>query len=395
VKVPTWLGVLIGLLLVVFVVAVLLYLVRGQVPLPGAPPTAGPTAARPYQVYFTEPTYPDRTENRRGGIDERFVELVDASQRTLDVAAYDFDLENVALAMARAKSRGVTVRMVTDSDTINNTRDQAIQKALSIVSSAGIEIVPDERQAIMHHKFAVRDGEEVWTGSWNLTTGDTYRLNNNAARIRSAELALAFKNEFEQMFVRRTFGGSKAKGTFPAPIAVGDARVQPLFSPGDGVATRIADRVSQARSSVLFMAFSFTHDAIGRAVLDRAQAGVDVHGVFETTGSNTRFSEFGAMKEAGLDVYQDGNPYVMHHKVFVVDDRTVIFGSFNFSESADRENDENCLIVDDPVLAAEFRQEFDRVLRVAKNPVRRGGVPSAYARGSSQTRSWLVQLAGL
>ena len=25
------------------------------------------------------------------------------------------------------------------------------------------------------------------------------------------------------------------------------------------------------------------------------------------------------MKQAGLDVYQDGNPYVMHHKVFVLD----------------------------------------------------------------------------
>jgi phosphatidylserine/phosphatidylglycerophosphate/cardiolipin synthase-like enzyme len=395
VRVPTWVGVLIGLLLVVLVVAVLLYLVRGRVPLPGAPPTAGPTAAHPYQVFFTEPTYPDRADTRRGGIDERFVELVDASQRTLDVAVYDFDLENVAQAMARATTRGVTVRMVTDSDTVNNTRDQAIQKALSIVTGAGIAIVPDERQAIMHHKFAVRDDEEVWTGSWNLTTGDTYRLNNNAARIRSTELASAFKNEFEKMFVRRTFGGSKTKDTVSASLQVGDARVQPLFAPEDGVAARVADRVSQARSSVLFMAFSFTHDAIGRAVLDRAQAGVDVHGVFETTGSNTRFSEFGTMKEAGLDVYQDGNPYVMHHKVFVVDDRTVIFGSFNFSESADRDNDENCLIVDDPALAAEFRQEFDRVLGVAKNPARKGGVPSAYGRGSSQTRSWLVQLAGL
>ena len=77
----------------------------------------------PYEVYFTTPIYPDRPETRRGGIDERFVQFVDAATRSLDVAAYEFDLENVAQAMARAKSRGVAVRMVTDTDTVNATRD--------------------------------------------------------------------------------------------------------------------------------------------------------------------------------------------------------------------------------------------------------------------------------
>ena len=75
------------------------------------------------------------------------------------------------------------------------------------------------------------------------------------------------------------------------------------------------------------------------------------------------------MKQAGLDVYQDGNPYVMHHKVFVMDGRTTVFGSYNFSDSADRDNDENCLIVDDPAFAARFNEEVDRMLELAKHPV--------------------------
>jgi phosphatidylserine/phosphatidylglycerophosphate/cardiolipin synthase-like enzyme len=90
--------------------------------------------------------------------------------------------------------------------------------------------------------------------------------------------------------------------------------------------------------------------------------------VFETTGSNTPHSEFGRMKEAGLDVYQDGNPYVMHHKVIVLDERIVAFGSFNFSDAADHSNDENLLIVEDASLARAFLDEYERVLAVAKNP---------------------------
>ena len=69
-----------------------------------------------------------------------------------------------------------------------------------------------------------------------------------------------------------------------------------------------------------------------------------------------------------IEVYTDGNPYVMHHKVILLDDRLTIFGSFNFSQNADRDNDENLLIVDDPQFATQFEQEFQRVLALAKNP---------------------------
>ncbi len=61
----------------------------------------------------------------------------------------------------------------------------------------------------------------------------------------------------------------------------------------------------------------------------------------------------------------------MHHKVILVDGRQVIFGSFNFSNNADEDNDENLLVVDDPGLAAQFEAEYQRVLALAKNPPQR------------------------
>ena len=376
-----------GLIVLLIVLGVVLWLARDrlpplaslQIPRPDAAsntvPAPQPSAGGPFEIYFTTPVYPDRPETRKGGIDERFVQFVEASTKSLDVAAYEFDLETVAQAMTRAKGRGVAVRMVTDSDTVNATRDAETQKALNIVRDAGIAIVPDERSAIMHHKFAVRDGEEIWTGSWNLTVGDTYRLNNNAARMQSPELARAFTEEFETMFVQKKFGAGRPRGAVTPPVQVGDMRVQLLFAPEDGVAQKISERLTQASSQIRFLAFSFTHDGIGQAVLDRSKAGVTVSGVFEKTGSETRFSEFGAMKQAGLDVYQDGNPYVMHHKVFVIDGKTTIFGSFNFSDGADRDNDENALIVDSPGFAGRYLEESDRMLALARNPASARATP--------------------
>lgn len=320
-----------------------------------------------YEIHFTTPVYPDRPEQRRGGIDERLVSLVDSTNRSLDVAIYDFDLQNVANAMARAHRRGVAVRMVTDADTAGS-RNEEIQAALRIVRDAGIPIVDDSRRAIMHHKFVVSDGRVVLTGSWNFTVGDTYRLNNHAVIVRSPEIATNFSNEFEKMFVERRFGPTKSKDVPNPVVRIGDVRVETHFSSQVDPTGRIVELIGEAKERIDFLAFSFTHDDVGQAMIQRGAAGVRVRGVFERTGSETQFSEFGAMKAAGLEVYQDGNPYVMHHKVIVIDGQITIFGSFNFSANAARDNDENLLIVFDRAFARAFLDEVDRVVAVAKNP---------------------------
>jgi phosphatidylserine/phosphatidylglycerophosphate/cardiolipin synthase-like enzyme len=379
---------------------------------PTPPPDAQPTALPPspddtpvpgqepqgwYDIYFTTPRYPDRPEYHQGGLDTQLVTFISSAQQTIDIAAYDFDLENVATALAQAAARGVRVRMVTDSDTLDRalgrqplapstlaspedretlariselaiTQTQLIQQAIKIIQRAKIPIVDDQRPAIMHNKFVVVDGRAIWTGSWNFTDGDTYRLNNNAIKIVSTELAQNYTAEFEKMFVQRQFGPSKSAGATNPVISLQGVQIENYFSPEDGVAAKIAGRVAQAQQSIHFLAFSFTNDTIGEAMRARAKAGVSVAGVFEKTGSETQYSEYGSMRRAKLDVLQDGSPYAMHHKVIIIDSRTVIFGSFNFSNNADRDNDENLLIVDDPILAQSFEAEFQRVREVALNP---------------------------
>jgi len=108
------------------------------------------------------------------------------------------------------------------------------------------------------------------------------------------------------------------------------------------------------------MAFSFTHDGMGAAVLARAKAGVDVRAIFETRGSETEYSEMPGFYCAGIPVRQDGNPGTFHHKVLVIDGETVVTGSFNFTENADDSNDENALVVTEAQIAAEYLREFER-----------------------------------
>src|SRR5262245_3567946 len=82
---------------------------RVGAPSPGSAPSGGlPSSSGAwYEIAFSSPAYPDDRANHHGGLEERLVALMDRSQRTLDVAVYDFDLAPVAEAMARAAKRGV------------------------------------------------------------------------------------------------------------------------------------------------------------------------------------------------------------------------------------------------------------------------------------------------
>ena len=117
---------------------------------------------------------------------------------------------------------------------------------------------------------------------------------------------------------------------------------------------------SLAERSIRFLAFSFTHDELGATMRERAAAGVDVRGVFETFGSETIYSELTPLVCAGIDARQDGNAGMLHHKVIVIDETVVVTGSLNFSNNAADSNDENVLILADAGIAGLYLEEFER-----------------------------------
>jgi phosphatidylserine/phosphatidylglycerophosphate/cardiolipin synthase-like enzyme len=179
-----------------------------------------------------------------------------------------------------------------------------------------------------------------------------------------------FQNEFNKMFEQKKFGGAKPSNTPFASFNQDGTPIQVLFAPEDRVVAALAVTLSGATKSIRFMAFSFTLDDIAGVMQLKAQQGVSITGIFETTGSETKFSELTPLFCSGLEVKQDGNPYVLHHKVFIIDDKIVVAGSFNFSSSARDENDENMLIITDADLAAQYIEEFNRRWAEAKQPTR-------------------------
>jgi phosphatidylserine/phosphatidylglycerophosphate/cardiolipin synthase-like enzyme len=307
-----------------------------------------------FELYFTDPTSPLSPQGT-GGVDGPIVEAIDDARLTIDVAAYSLGLNSVRNALLRAHDRGVTVRIVMETGNMDRSDPQ-------IMIEAGIPIIGDNSQGLMHDKFLVIDKSEIWMGAMNFTDSGAYEDNNHLIRIHSTKIAENYSVEFNEMFQDNKFGPDVVAKTPNPTITIDDTRMDIYFSPDDGVVNHLASLLSGAEESIHFLAFSFTSNELGAIVREKADAGLTVAGVMDDEQiSSNQGTEYDPFKQAGLDVRIDGNDGQMHHKVFIVDEKIVVIGSYNFSQSAEERNDENTIIVYNEMIAEQFMLEFLRV----------------------------------
>jgi phosphatidylserine/phosphatidylglycerophosphate/cardiolipin synthase-like enzyme len=273
----------------------------------------------------------------------------------VDVAAYSLNLWSIRDALIQAAKRGVVVRMVMESDNMDTQEVQQIQ-------DAGIPVSGDQREGLMHNKFVVIDRFEVWTGSMNFTTNGAYLDNNNLIRLRSTQVAEDYTTKFNKMFEDNLFGPNTRAATPKSNYKIDGTLVEIYFSPEDGVAAHLLNLIQGAQESIYFMAYSFTANDLGDAITQRAADGLTVAGIMDDSQINSnQGTEYDAFMQGGLDVRRDGNAGQMHHKVIIIDRSIVITGSYNFSASAEEQNDENVVIIHSPEAAAKYLDEFQVV----------------------------------
>jgi phosphatidylserine/phosphatidylglycerophosphate/cardiolipin synthase-like enzyme len=329
-----------------------------SVPLPL--PTTSPVPIQ-FQVtpFFTEPAVKGK-DVPGWRIINTLVGDINLANQSVDMAMYNFSLPEVGDALIHAAQRGLAVRMVVDSDAQDGIELQRLK-------NTGIKILGDRRESLMHNKFVIIDRTTVWTGSLNLTYSGSMDDENVLVEIRSTELAANYLSKFNEMFNNDKFGPDSRAKTINTRFIFAGIPVENYFSPEDKISSRLVSLIGKAQKSVHVLAYSFTQDRLADALIKADKNGVDVRGVFdeESTGSN-QGADFPRLKKAGLDVKLDGEPGLMHIKAIIIDGKTVAFGSYNYTASAENYNDENVLIITDPVLAGSFEQAFERIYQKSK-----------------------------
>jgi len=286
-----------------------------------------------------------------------FEEFINKTEGSIHCGLYDLQLDNVLDAFERLDDAGRDVQVVVDGN-----YKKHIPKNYSF-------ILFEAKSSQSHNKFCVRDNLSVWTGSFNPTNNGAYKNNNNVVVINSTLLAQNYEAEFQELWT-----GVWGKGSaVPMPVLnLSGDRVENYFCPDDckstktkqaiGGKNRIVELINQANKSLRVAVFSFTDDDIANAMILAHKRGVNVTVVLENRQKKVRGGEYQTLLDHGVEVHIDHNKATMHHKFIIIDGKIVIFGSYNFSNNANNNNDENILIYHSRELADAFEEEFESLL---------------------------------
>ncbi len=143
-----------------------------------------------------------------------------------------------------------------------------------------------------------------------------------------------------------------------APEALSALNWELYFSPRGGCTDAIVDAIDAARQTVRVQAYSFTSAGIAKALLDARKRGVDVQVILDKSQETQKYSSADFLHNSGIAVYIDRAHAIAHNKIIIIDQQTVITGSFNFTKAAEERNAENVLIIKDEKLASRYAQNW-------------------------------------
>lgn len=270
---------------------------------------------------------------------QEFIDLFE-NATTMDCALFDLDLPELVEFL-----NDKNARVVLDDHNKDEINTELNNKKY------------DSSSQLSHNKFCIVDDEIVWTGSFNPTKNGNYKNNNNVVVFFSKYLAENYQLEFDELWSGSYGKGDKNK--YPTIILNGKI-IENYFCPDDSCQINVLEELNKAEESIYFMFFSFTDTEIANTLLEKSKT-IDVKGVTEKKRVNMNYEQFKFLNESGLNIKPDTNRYTMHHKVIIIDNKTVITGSYNPTKSGNTRNDENILIIHDEGIAEMFLEEFTRV----------------------------------
>jgi hypothetical protein len=300
------------------------------------------------------------------------IALIKKAKKSIDLAIYNMNIDQIGYALNQAKARGVRVRVIYDGSTTNSSI-YVLQGIPTLASPQG------SSYSIMHNKFMVvdcdtDDANDAWllTGSMNFTSNQVNTDANNFLMIQDKSLALAYRMEFEEMWggngdqpnpSASKFGPYKTNNT-PHYFNIGGRPMESWFSPSDGVTSKIISAINSAGTSLFIPTNLITRNDIADAIAQRRAQNVMVKVVVDDDASCASSVVSTLTQALGTNFRETTESGLLHHKALIADaldtqsNPIVLTGSHNWSNNAENKNDENTLIIYDAWIANQYYQEF-------------------------------------
>ncbi len=208
-------------------------------------------------------------------------------------------------------------------------------------------------RGLMHHKFCFFEEDLVFTGGWNPTWRETYLNDNYQLLLFHPDIRAAYEEEFIYL------QGGPTPSSFSTRLA-GGGRLSLYFCPHHSCEEQVLS-VLETATSIDALFFTFTSQPIADALALRVERGATLRAVFERRQLHLT-EHHQRLAAVGGAIRLDQNPATMHGKLFIVNNDTLIVGSYNPTAAGTQRNNENLLIISGrEELVMLFYQEFKRI----------------------------------
>lgn len=159
-------------------------------------------------------------------------------------------------------------------------------------------------------------------------------------------------------------GWTLPAGTKHKPLEDVKAEVSAAFN--SACEKLLIDNISKAGKTIYAAVYTFAKKSIADALIERAEHGVKISLKLDAVQAEFSYTKFliKRMESAGILIQlitmkKKGSH--MHHKFAVIDGKTTVTGSFNWTRSATEFNNENIISVTSDEIAEAYMNEWNEI----------------------------------
>lgn len=303
------------------------------------------------QVYFS---YPGRMEEpeKKEQVTQVVLGIIRNTHSTLEIHAYSLNHPEVLKEIVSAYKRGVSIKLVGDAET-----------DYSPLVQEGIPVYLWKTTGLHHIKAILSDNKTFFTGTGNFSRYGLSRDWNGYFKIELQNPLNSFSDFLNQKYTKPFL---EYRGIYF------------INSPdyGNLIQSNILRNIESSNTKIQYLIFDHYDPVITHSLKKASNRGIAIQGVYDspvddegeylykTTGWNTEVLEDGNYDQ----VYENGRSSggLLHHKTMILDDKTLITGSYNYSLNARDKNRELMIQTNNQYIVSEFKKEFLRVYSQSK-----------------------------
>jgi HKD family nuclease len=300
------------------------------------------------RAYFSYPgRYTDIDKKR--DVLEKVLSIIENAKFSLKIYAYSFNNPEIIAALKEASNRGVKIEIVGDKE-----------QNYDLLKDNGFTISIWKQSGLHHIKVILADNKTLFTGTGNFSrqglTNDWNGYIQLDVDTQNRSSLVDFLNENLGRPLFETNG------------------ILFIGSPENGFLSQdlLLEKVESAKFSIEYLIFDHFDGVLSHTLKKASERGVAVTGIYDAPVDDE--GEYLVDNFYGMSstIYKDGNEDIvetnsfpegglLHHKSMIIDGKTILSGSYNYSSNARDSNREILFQTENPYLVAEFQKEFNRI----------------------------------